>query len=356
MDKQEKIKIAITAGISSVILLILVLFLAFSGKGGNDGKKLEENIASYSDSTGEEADSAQDAITASSGAEETDKDKAQGVEAKDNGNEEIYKEASLDNSNASQSSEKALAKSAVSGNSFYSTDVAVLKDVYKGMKYDVNAQLKEMYTYWADGNTAAVRDLAHLDRFEVMSFSLTGTSDFYYYGDKNSDGKPEGLGLALYANDQYYFGHWSGGVRSGDGTWISFYPSYSTNVVAEHMYTGQWAGDLPDGSGQEHYDYNSRYMNDADIYIQNAIGGFSSGKYNGEMYIITIDKDGNTQEWTGNCDKGDFEQIPYAAVDKLGKIPVLNGREDSENHIYMTKDGAKNHGVKGIITGGKQKD
>ncbi len=354
MDKQEKIKIAITAGIGAVILLILVLFLGLSGKKSNDGDKLEANIASYSDSQQEEADSAEAAITASSDALNTT-EYASSEETIGATTESSEEKASAEMSVVTFSEYKNTAKGAVSGNSFYATNTAVLKDVYKGMKFDAKAQLKEMYAYWADGNTAAVRDLAHLERFEVMSFSLTGTKDFYYYGEQNSEGKPEGTGIAVYANDQYYFGQWSGGLRSGSGTWISFYPSYSTYVVTEHMYSGQWANDLPEGDGQEHYDYDSQYMNGADIYIQNAIGGFTSGKYNGEMYVITVDKEGNTEEWTGKCDKGDWEQVPYAAIDKEGKLPMLNGRENSEDHIYMTAEDSKNHGVSGIITGGKPK-
>ena len=47
MDRNEKIKIAITSGIVAVILLILVLFLALSGKKDNDEKLLNENISEY---------------------------------------------------------------------------------------------------------------------------------------------------------------------------------------------------------------------------------------------------------------------------------------------------------------------
>ncbi|WP_034452405.1 hypothetical protein [Butyrivibrio sp. AE2032] len=342
MDKQEKIKLAITAGIAAVILLILVLFLALSGKKNNDGEMLEENIAKYS-SGQEESTEGLSVITAS----EEKSDESDLAATGDSG--------STGSSVLTYSETKNTAKAAISGNSFYATSAAVLKNVYRGMKYDVNAQLKDMYTYWADGNMDAVRDLAHLERYETMSLSLNGSKDFYYYGDKNSEGKPDGMGLAVYANDQYYFGKWSNGLRNGDGTWVSFYPNYSTYVVKEHMYTGQWANDLPDGKGQEHYDYDPEYMNQEDLYLQNAIGGFSSGKYNGDMYIITIDKDGNTIEWLGSCEGGDWKQVNYAAIDDKGKIPVLSERENSDNHIFMSVDGAKSNGVTGIITGGQEK-
>ena len=340
MDKQEKIKLAITAGIASVILLILVLFLALSGSKNDDGEKLEENIAKYSSK--EESSEGLSVITSS---EEKSGESDLGS-AEDSG--------ATGSSVLTYSEYKDQAKGTVSGNSFYATNTATLRNVYRGIKYDTAVQLQDMLTYWSGGNMDAVRDLAHLDRYEAMSLSLNGTSDYYYYGERNAEGLPEGKGLAVYANDQYYFGNWSGGARNGDGTWISFYPSYSSYVVTEHLYSGKWSGDLPDGKGQEHYDYNAEFMNAEDIYIQNAIGGFAGGKYNGEMYVILLDKDGNTTEWIGTCNAGTWEQVNYAAVDNKGKIPVLSERENTDNHIYMTKDGAMNNGISGIISGGKE--
>ena len=189
-----------------------------------------------------------------------------------------------------------------------------------------------------------------------MSFALSGSNDFYYYGAKNDQGLPEGMGLAVYADDQYYYGNWSQGKRDGEGTWISFYPAYSSNVVTEHIYTGHWQNDLPQGEGQEHYDYASEHMNTTDVYIQNAIGSFSGGLYDGEMYIITVNKSQDTTEWTGKCVKGTWSQVPGASTDSKGMIPVLSKTEDKDRHIYMSKELSKDNGIRNIITGGNIKD
>ncbi|MBO6197822.1 MAG: hypothetical protein J6O03_10085 [Butyrivibrio sp.] len=343
MNKEEKIKVAITAGVASVILLILVLFLALSGKKGNDEERMNENITDYAGSNQASTDVSAGDLGGSAASTESSAESPANSSA----------DSSTSAASVTATSEyKDTAKNSVSGNSFYATNTAVLKDVYKGMKYDLNAQMQEMYAYWADGNTEAVRELAHLERFEAMSYSLSGSNDFFYYGDTTGDGVPNGTGLAVYAGDQYYFGEWSEGVRSGNGTWFSFYPNYSQYVVKEHMYTGEWAGDLPNGQGQEHYDYVSEYMNDADIYLQNAIGGFKDGYYNGDMYIITVNKNGDASEWDGTCNRGTWEQVLHASLDTKGKIPVLSLKEDPERHVYMTKEGLKNNGVSGIITGG----
>ncbi len=339
MDKNEKIRIAITAGIAALILLILVFFLALSGKNKNEDEKLlDESISNYANSQ----ESADDSANESSFVEES-------------GSSASLASSSIDSSviaSTDSASETSSSEEIGSDNCFYATTTAELENVYNGLTYDIKVQLKEMYAYWSDNNTEAVRDLAHLERYEVMSYDLKDTSDFYYYGDTNSEGIPNGTGLAVYANDQYYFGEWENGVRSGTGTWIAFYPSYSKNVVTEHMYSGSWANDLPDGEGQEHYDYDSEYMVSKNIYLQNAIGSFSEGLYSGDMYIITVNKDQSTKEWYGKCTDGKWEQIINTTKDKLGNIPVLNAKDNEDNHIYMSEEGRQNNGVTGIITGG----
>ena len=56
--------------------------------------------------------------------------------------------------------------------------------------------LKEMMAYWADNNQKALDDLANLERFMAMSWSLKGTDDCYYYGQKDANGLPNGTGIA----------------------------------------------------------------------------------------------------------------------------------------------------------------
>lgn len=337
MNNNEKIKVAITAGIVSVILLILVIFLAVTTKkdASDDDEKLSENITDYASFSESNTDNVHEGALLASN--EDSSDSASSAEST-----EVMSYSEYVDSVAGS----------VSGNSFYETKSAVLRDVYNGLTFDKNAQLKEMMTYWEDGNMDAVRDLAHLERFEVMSYQLGGTDFFYYYGETNAKGEPNGKGIAVYANDQYYYGEWVDGARSGNGTWVAFYPSYSRYVVTEHLYTGSWAADKPNGQGQEHFDYNVEYMNKQDFYLQNAIGNFKDGKYNGDMYIISVDKDNNSTEWYGKCTNGNWEQIINTTKDKNGKIPVLYEREDNKSYYYMTSEGSQNNGIDGMIVSG----
>ena len=321
MDRDTNVKVAMTAGILSVILLFLAgCLLVFNNSNDkDDDSELDKNITEYAGSSQEssEIDVSAMSLTAAT------------VSSTD---------------------------STVSGNSFYMTKGVVFKDIYKGVEYNLETQLNEMYVYWSENNMAAVSDLAHLERYEAMSYSLNYINDFYYYGDTDSEGKPNGKGLAVYKDDCYYFGDWVNGVRQGTGAWINFYPSYSNYVVTEHSYLGAWENDLPTGEGQEHYDYNPEYMNEEDIYLQNAIGIFKDGKYDGEMYIIIIDPDGYTTEWVGNCKEGNWSSVENASNDEEGKIPVLSRKSDSDEHIYMSEEGLSNNGIGGIVTGGKPVD
>lgn len=345
MEKEEQIKVAITAGIVALILLILILFLALSGgKKGGDDKKLADNIAEYASLELTKAQISADISSSDDASGEASSTEAGASASTD--------KASEGKSSVAYSEYLQTAKGDVSGNSFYATTGPLLKDVYKVVTFDLESQLKEMATYWSEGNTEAVRDLAHLERFEAMSYSLKGKTDFYYYGDLDVKGLPNGKGLAVYADDQYYYGDWSEGVRSGEGSWFAFYPLYSTYVVTEHMYAGSWANDKPNGQGQEHYDYNPEYMNNDDVYLQNAIGGFKDGLFDGDMYIINVDKNGECDEWLGKCASGSFLRIDGVDNDKKGNVPVLKMRLNEKTVFYMSEKKNKNLGVNGIITGG----
>ena len=344
MDKNDKIRIAITSGIGAVILLILVLYLAISGKVDNDDQKLEENIAQYASDQADTSTNEASAIIS-------------GEDKKDESDLSVTEDSGSSGSSVLTYSENTGdSETDASGNGFYVPDRAIFNNIYRKVEYDVYQQLKELSGYWSQGNTDAVRDLAHLERFEAMSYSLEGSNDFYYYGELDSDGVPDGIGVAVYANDQYYYGNWASGVRSGDGTWISFYPSYSSSAVTEHIYSGQWSEDRPDGKGQEHYDYNSERMNDTDTYLQNIIGMFSGGYYNGNMYVITVDKQGKTTEWDGVCNMGTWQEVSGATSDKNGRLPYLYNRLNADNHLYMTKDAAANNGIIGIMSGGSMRE
>lgn len=178
--------------------------------------------------------------------------------------------------------------------------------LYQGITFEPSGELAEMMAYWKDNNQKALDDLAFLGRFKAMSYSLIGTDEFYYYGETNSDGKPDGLGIAVYAENKYYYGTWTDGKRWGRGTFLHYHIHEGSNVDAYsyHFYTGDWKNDLPDGEGSEHFEFNRHNMEAGVGYNSNVIGNFKEGFYDGNLYITNLFNNGNVKEWAEPVNEG----------------------------------------------------
>lgn len=223
---------------------------------------------------------------------------------------------------------------------------------YSKIAYEVEPQLKEMMTYWADNHQKALDDLANLDHFKAMSWSLKGTKNFYYFGDVDGNGQPHGTGIAVYADNQYYYGSWQNGLRSGNGTWIHYHIHEKTNTTdlyTYHQYTGQWKNDLPDGEGSEHYDYDMELLEENTGYNANLIGSYMQGLVNGEFYLTNIYCDGNVKEWHADASMGVW-MARNDQTDKEGRCPVYVEDRDDDNYIWMHPKDNRNIGVPCLIS------
>lgn len=216
--------------------------------------------------------------------------------------------------------------------------------VYKGKEI---GQLEELFFYWDEYKLDAVNDLIHLPRLRTaFTNELTGTNGFYYYGDLNKDGLPEGKGVSVYENNAYYCGEWKNGKRHGKGMWLQIFPDKAATVngvtgVIEHSYNGQWQNDLPNGEGQEHIEYDLEQMEGEDILL-NVIGSFKDGYYDKDLYIMTIDKTGSTTDWEASAKKGVFNYF-HKRYSTTGKLPVWQMMEEpKEGTRYRWLDEPEN--------------
>lgn len=223
---------------------------------------------------------------------------------------------------------------------------------YSKVKFDTKEQLAEMMAYWEDNNQKALDDLANLDRFRAMSWHLKETEDFYYYGDTNADGRPDGKGIAVYADNQYYYGEWADGKRSGNGTWMHYHihvEPNKTDIYTYHQYAGSWKDDLPHGEGFEHYDFNSELLKENIYYNSNLIGSYLEGLIDGEFYITTIENNNNMREWEAQADHGAFI-YQNEDVDTKGRRAVQAEIFNSENFIWMLPKDNHDIGVPCLIS------
>ena len=226
---------------------------------------------------------------------------------------------------------------------------------FSGVTFNTEDQLQEMMTYWEQGNQEALDDLANLDRFRAMSYELKNTDQFYYLGETDEDGKPSGTGIAVYADNQYYYGSWKNGVRDGEGRWMHYHihaSSQSNDVYLFHQYSGNFKNDLPDGEGSEHYDFVTSRLKEKTRYYSNFIGTYKQGYLNGDFYITTIDKADNFEEWNATAKMGSFEYLSKNK-DQQGKGPTMVDTEDEKNFIWMSDEENQGWSVKCYISANK---
>lgn len=234
------------------------------------------------------------------------------------------------------------------------TAVIVEDEDEDDISYTKEYILNEAFPYFESNNQEAIWDLAHLKRYIKLSGELKGTNSYYYQGDVNDKGKPDGVGLAVYEENSYYYGEWKDGVRSGEGRWFRFYIGKKNKANAmgkylSHSYAGTWADDLPNGAGAEHYDIDLDCLEYGERILANVVGEFEDGLYNGEMFANTIDFTGNVEEWYANAEKGVFAL--WRDMSSIGECSVWENREDSQAYIYMEIDKSenKNQGIRELL-------
>lgn len=333
--KKDLIPIAAIAVFLVIIILLCAVRLNERKKETAAGEGNVETVQTFTEETQSETESTQEADVAllpEETREETEEETQQLSENQlpsGREKEEAQKPAASDGSTRT-----------ISGNNPFAAA--------EGVNKSNEEMLVEMAGYWEQDNMDAVEDLAHLAWFMKMSASIADEDTFYYYGERNDQGQPNGLGIACYAGNEYYYGQWVNGMREGDGEWIKYYIYYDDDTASDrayqlHMYHGEWAADLPNGDGQEHYDLDMSQAADQGRYIQNVIGTFKDGLYSGEMYLTTLNWDGNQEEWNGLADEGVWN--PYGAATNKREVPVCQDVDDGNNYLWIQTRSNKDRGI-----------
>ena len=242
--------------------------------------------------------------------------------------------------------------SSIISNDADKTAIVVDVEDENDVSYTKEYILNEAYPYFADNNQEAIWDLAHLKRYVKLSAELKDSNSYYYQGDVNAQGQPEGTGLAIYEDNSYYYGGWSNGVRNGEGTWFHFYIGQKDDdnqygKYTAHSYSGKWANDLPNGDGAEHYDVDISKLKVRERILQNVIGNFTNALYDGDMYANTVDYTGNVEEWSGMTKNGVFTL--WRDMSAIGECSVWQKTEDTSVYMDIDKSQNKNQGIRELL-------
>ena len=331
---QKPIMTKILLGVIAVLLIcILVLLTIVASNRKNSRDKTDQDLQqSITDYAKEQQDLEEQVL-------EEDEEKPAAVEPLPEETEEEEEEPEEEDELVSADNEK--------------TAIVVDIEDENDEAYTKEYILKEAYPFFADNNQDAIWDLAHLKRYVKLSKGLEGSGDYYYQGDVNSEGKPHGTGLAIYEKNSYYFGEWSHGVRSGKGTWFRFYinqknKTNAMGIYMSHSYSGEWAGNLPNGQGAEHYGVDiSKLAPTQGRILQNVVGSFRNGLYDGDLYANTVDYIGNVQEWDGIAEEGVFKL--WRDMSAIGECSVWRYRDDHSVCLDIDKSENKNQGIRELL-------
>lgn len=208
--------------------------------------------------------------------------------------------------------------------------------------------LNEMIYHWEAGSTSAIYDLSALRRYRKLSYSLKGTNQYYYTGEQTSEGVPQGKGLAIYADNTYYYGDFVNGKREGEGYWFRFYydsslPQAKKGLITAHSYVGSWKNGLPDGEGTEHFDVNSDMLLDQGLIITNIIGHYNQGLYDGDIYCTTVEFPENVKEWDAVAENGVFSL--WKDISVKGECSIWKCRSDEKLFMDIMKQDNKGCGL-----------
>ena len=121
--------------------------------------------------------------------------------------------------------------------------------------------------------------------------------------------------------------------------------------VIEHIYNGNWLNDYPNGEGQEHITYDCDFI-DGDYIIANVIGTFKDGYYDGELYIMTIDDEGDTTDWEAEASAGTFKYYDktYSAMGRRKVWKLIKEEEalGDDNFAWIYEKENVNYGIFGL--------
>lgn len=207
-----------------------------------------------------------------------------------------------------------------------------------------NGLLSELLTCFEAGNMDDVKELLRTDPYMDMADEIINEEASFYYGDKNDSGEREGKGVAVYCNGYYYYGDFSGNVRSGKGIWIRAVYSESSSI-GSFIFDGEWSSDLPNGSGSATSNFYTDKISSSELAKQVITGTYVNGLENGKMTLSGTTKGGGSVKYNYTSENGVAKQSSKEDSGVKGQYIIAQSSDKKSN---LTSDGSK-RGVEGFL-------
>lgn len=162
-------------------------------------------------------------------------------------------------------------------------------------------QLRPLYELFEMGDIEGAKVLMRQKEYCDMSAKLS--DGFFRYDAGN------GVVLAVYPENFYYFGQWQNGQRSGHGMWIRAVFD-DDSAMESYIYDGSWENDSPNGLGNITQENDATKLVDRSAILTEISGSFSNGLFDGAIIEVLHVNVGNTYvSSTINAINGIFQPL-----------------------------------------------
>ena len=190
----------------------------------------------------------------------------------------------------------------------------------------------------------SIKDKIRSDEYVNMVDEIIGDNKSFYYGDRDSDGKRSGKGVAVYSEGYYYYGDYKDDMRDGKGIYIRAVYSDSSSI-GSYVFEGSWANDKPNGNGTATSSFYKDRISSAELAKQVISGNYTDGLENGQMSLSGTTKGGATVKYSYQAKNGVASKSSNDDSGIKGQYIIATSPDGKSN---LTSDGS-NRGVEGFI-------
>lgn len=149
----------------------------------------------------------------------------------------------------------------------------------------------------------ALNDLQESDAGIALAEMIGDAGSYVYIPEGGTTGK--GIGYYSFEGcdcDEWYYGDYKDGVREGNGTWYFVSNDMGDGNLYKEVYTGEWSGDKPNGTGHQYIASGDTVHTDQDFTVKD-------GLFYGTYQITDTLEDGTQVSGSYTLTDGKYQTI-----------------------------------------------